>query len=539
MGKGTINSHTGEGLYNVTLNLDKTRIITELASLAIMISACETLIATITSEISSLETEIASINPFTQSDLYKLKTQELNQKKNKKNVLVIKKASCEARQKYLLNNTPVDPEITAWCADKTTTLSGEVGIIEVPGERKTIVNIQPGYAGNAVYNATRDGQLQPAISGNTNNVFYNWSMLAGWQKWMPTYRYGAITSIDTEEHTCNVTLEAATSSVLDEFGNPLNVNAVNYLEDVPIKYMDVDDEAFAVDDVVLIKFDSVKEDVKNADNWANCTVIGFKDHPKYPSTRLPLVYEAWDYDWDTLLGYAFADSTGKPIAAGALPASPEPTFATKYVSDLHVDSILLSTEYDPEGYAIKHYQLNLVLNDIVMKTSYYTRYYVYMSYYDVGTEIYLGDEDYGGYLDEDHYIYSWYEQIYDDDGDIISEKNYLTINDVDTVMRDRSINPAWYYSQGYTLPESSYTNGAAIFVNGTDVYYVYNKVWSTTTVSSGTWQWEVFYQKNDEDLIKWVSPEVPRDDRYAIPLGFQLGGEDAYCWDGLIGIIAE
>ena len=52
------------------------------------------------------------------------------------------------------------PEVKpAWCADLTEELSGDVGIIEIAGDIDKGVNVQPGYEGNAVYNAARDGAM--------------------------------------------------------------------------------------------------------------------------------------------------------------------------------------------------------------------------------------------------------------------------------------------------------------------------------------------------------------------------------------------
>jgi len=301
MGKGTILSHTGDGLYSVTLNLDRAHVTAELAALPVTITALAILITKKQAEITALEAEIAALDPF--SDEYKTKNDQLIRKQKEESFLVLKKASCEKRKKYLEDNVPVDPDVSAWCADKSTGLSGEVGIIEVPGERKTIVNIQPGYDGNAIYDDARDGQLQPSIAGLENNVFYNWAMLPGWQKWMPTYRYGTITAIDGD--TCDITLEAATSSAIGANGDCMNINAVDEITGVPIDYMDVNGAAFAVDDVVLIKFDSVKADVKNAGNWANATVIGFKDHPKYPAGAVMYV-QVYDESYN-IAGYVGLD----------------------------------------------------------------------------------------------------------------------------------------------------------------------------------------------------------------------------------------
>ena len=49
---------------------------------------------------------------------------------------------------------------SAYCADHTEDLSGDVGVIEIAGDIDKGVNIQPGYEGNAVYDAARDGELK-------------------------------------------------------------------------------------------------------------------------------------------------------------------------------------------------------------------------------------------------------------------------------------------------------------------------------------------------------------------------------------------
>ena len=98
-----------------------------------------------------------------------------------KNLATLKLRSFQLRKSYLIGNTPSDPIVNAWCADLTEDLSGEIGTIEVPGERGTVL-IQPGYGGNAVYDSSRDGQLQPLIACPAAQVFYNLAMLPGWQK---------------------------------------------------------------------------------------------------------------------------------------------------------------------------------------------------------------------------------------------------------------------------------------------------------------------------------------------------------------------
>lgn len=235
MGKGTINSHIGDGQYSVELNFDVSRVdgwITEL-----------------TAAISYWETKIAAMDPGLEKDL-----------------ATLKKAALEKRKSYLEGNTPADPTISAWCADLTEDLSGSVGTIEVPGERGTVL-IQPGHDGNAAYDSDRDGQIQPIIASPAAQVFYNLAMLPGWQKWKPNFRFGTITAIDTDLDTCSVDVEAAASSA-----QGLDVNQAISISDITIEYMDCDSAAFEVGDDVLIKFEG--------NDWASPKVVGFKDNPQ-------------------------------------------------------------------------------------------------------------------------------------------------------------------------------------------------------------------------------------------------------------------
>ena len=189
------------------------------------------------------------------------------------------------RQKdYLQSHMPDDPEVSAWCADITENLaaSTEVGTVEIPGERNGIpVKIRPGYGGAAVYDATRDGKIQPTVAGTKFNTFWNWAMRAGWQKWRPQYRLGAIVSIDYEQQQCSVLLDAALSS-----DQELNVNqdgATPLLFDVPIVYMTCNARAFVEGDRVVVEF--VDRD------WTQPRVIGFESNPRRcPSGRFSFAW---------------------------------------------------------------------------------------------------------------------------------------------------------------------------------------------------------------------------------------------------------
>jgi len=187
-------------------------------------------------------------------------SQETDEQKLK--ILKLQKLSLEKRNE-ILDAIPESEEISAWCADLTEDLAGEVGLIEVPGE-STAFNIQPGYEDNGAYNAARDGQLTPTMAMDPAAAFYNLAMLPGWQKWKPTYRYGTITAIDGD--TADVVLDAAVSTQ-----QGLGVNQGTTLSGVPIEYMSCNGAAFEEGDEVLVKF--------TGQDWGNPLVVGFKDNP--------------------------------------------------------------------------------------------------------------------------------------------------------------------------------------------------------------------------------------------------------------------
>ena len=232
MGKGEIISHLGSGQYSIKLILDTGRV-------AERISELEDKIDYVTDQINAAD------------------------EGSKKTRLKLLRTSYQKQKEYLEDNTPEDPTISAWCVDLTEDLSGNVGTIEVPGERGT-VKIQPGYDGNAVYNESRDKQLQPVIASGPWAAFYNWAILPAWQKWEPTFRYGTITAIDG--NSCDVTLDTVESSQ-----QGLNINQSNTLSDVEIDYMTCNGGAFNVGDEVVIEFEG--------QSWNNPKVIGFKVNP--------------------------------------------------------------------------------------------------------------------------------------------------------------------------------------------------------------------------------------------------------------------
>lgn len=241
MGRATIISGGPGGEYQITLNLHRERIDSALAILAIKLTALETLIAGLDD------------GP-------------------EKSAAYLQKVAGDKRVEYLNNYAPADPVVSAWCADLTEDLVGEVGTIEVPGERAGVpVLIYPGYEGGAAYDSSRDGQLQPGVAATPAALFYNLAIMPGWQKWRPTYRLGAITAKTAA--SCSIELDPATFSDRGSGLTPyLNINQTVTLDGVPFNYRGCDGLAFEVDDRVVVRF--IDRD------WQKPEVIGFESNPR-------------------------------------------------------------------------------------------------------------------------------------------------------------------------------------------------------------------------------------------------------------------
>lgn len=160
-----------------------------------------------------------------------------------------------------------------FCADYTLDLKpgAEVGVCLIPGENTgATLTIYPAYeetssdepARAAKWTAGKFGQLVPPYSMTPEACFYNWAILPGWQRWMPTFRHATITSINKAANTANVDVDVARSSVtkfvsgVGSRGLNVNETAVQpyRMENVPIEYMECDCDAFRVGDRVIVEF---------------------------------------------------------------------------------------------------------------------------------------------------------------------------------------------------------------------------------------------------------------------------------------------
>ncbi len=266
MGKAEILSETGEGAYSIRVEFDVSKLNAAISKAQERLSELADLVDDAEMKYSSAMTAYQALQTGETLAAYLTA-------KNRVNSLAIAKLSAE---KELERLQAVDDHVnmSAWCADYTTGMTGVVGTIEVPGERGR-VQIRPGYDNGAVYVAGRDGQLVPTAAMIPEQAFYNLAMLPGWQKWKPTFRYGTITEIDEEGDTCSVTLDPAASSQ-----QSLAVNQASELSGVPISYMNCNAEAFEVGDQVVVEF--------SGQSWESPKVIGFRSDPKPCSVKIRL-----------------------------------------------------------------------------------------------------------------------------------------------------------------------------------------------------------------------------------------------------------
>ena len=160
----------------------------------------------------------------------------------------------------------VEFDQTAWCADYTEAAAGDVPTLEIPGE------YAPG--GASLVLAPREvpptlpaGQIVAREVQTGAQAYFNAAILPGWQRHMPTYRAGTITSINRSADSADVLLDATPSSAQD-----LDINQTATLAGVPVRYMTCNAAAFEIGDRVVVEF--------QAQDWAQPVVIGFVERPR-------------------------------------------------------------------------------------------------------------------------------------------------------------------------------------------------------------------------------------------------------------------
>ena len=98
-------------------------------------------------------------------------------------------------------------------------------------------------------------------------TYFNAAIFPGWQKWMPTYRWGTASNVNETANTMDVTLGSATSTA-----QRLNVNKESSLSNVPVVYMTCHASAFEDGDRVVVAFAN--------QSFESPSVIGFLDNPR-------------------------------------------------------------------------------------------------------------------------------------------------------------------------------------------------------------------------------------------------------------------
>jgi hypothetical protein len=290
MGKGRIISNQGDGQYTIAIVHDRIAIEAELEKLAADIAAITELLGNLTDKLdeteaaheaalAALNTAIATRDADGNIDRAAVteKTKAAAAAEIDYRIAQIDVAECEGRlltaqtRQTELQALPDEPQQSAWCADYSTDLTGEVATAEIPGE-PAAVQIRPAHDDSAAWSATRDGQLAQRAGMSPEQAYFNAAVLPGVQRWKPTYRVGVITALTGG--AADVTLDAATSSAAGLAVDPPGGRA---LTGVPIDYMDCDDAVFLIGDRVLVEF--------SGQDYTQPQVIGFESEPRSCAIR--------------------------------------------------------------------------------------------------------------------------------------------------------------------------------------------------------------------------------------------------------------
>ena len=293
MGKARIVSGGEDGQYTVELLHNRDRINAEIETLNARITALEEEVAPLETEREELVAErnaIASeidqaVDSAAEDEIPDVEALlvELSQVSAQIQSIDVRIAMLQGRilqakqRRTMLQSIPADPQQSAWCADFTEDLTGEVGTVDLPGEgavgefltwRRVIV--RPGYGGAASYAAGRDGQMHFREGQSPEQAFFNAAILPGWQKWMPLHRIGTITAVDKAADTCSLNLQSEDSSAQSLLIDSPDLQYA--LTNVPVEYMECNAEVFEIGDRVLIEFASR--------SWSSPKVIGFESSPR-------------------------------------------------------------------------------------------------------------------------------------------------------------------------------------------------------------------------------------------------------------------
>ena len=275
MGKATITGGGTDGNYTVSVKYDTTAHKATIAKLDQQLSTIAAQISALSPRISTAETELdnaqqalddaiaskdqAAMNPA----IAVMQTRQgmLNALTTEKHVLILQQTAIEKQKEFLNDNVREERSQSAWCADFTEDLSGDVGTIDCGRIDGTVI-IKPGFESAA--HSAADGQLQDILAMSPAGAYYNYAMITGVAKWKPLYRTGTASAVDKDNDTMSVSLD------------PINIAGLGCdqglaLSGVAVNYMDCNAEAFESGDGVVIEFGG---------NFGAPTVIGFSANPK-------------------------------------------------------------------------------------------------------------------------------------------------------------------------------------------------------------------------------------------------------------------
>lgn len=328
MGKATILSHLGNGLYSIAYHRDirhaaarlteleqlqidlDSRLIDQYAALAqvenkFLLSSRELDWALDTwadcmaqvpacPEMSGLESQLMQVMEINAADALAVSSvkQAIAQTK-------AEKVSAYSEAAYLRNTAKETEVFSVWCADylrtKVIPNMSEVGTIETFGANpdlqggylpKAYVNIRPSYEGSSSYSykAGRDKCVVPLSAVGPATLAYDY---AQWLYVMANNPYHAIGNLDSKDEQANtgtVTLWGKTPAGNQPDRYPFDGSNSVTLSNVPIVYENCHAKAFTVGDDVIVRFSGLGR--------YGPTVIGFASNPK----ACPQEPVAWRYN---------------------------------------------------------------------------------------------------------------------------------------------------------------------------------------------------------------------------------------------------
>jgi hypothetical protein len=327
VGKATILSHKGNGLYNVRIEKDLSGYDRNIATS----NARDTELDTV--EIPALTTaendaEIAYANSLTDLD-NAIDTYNASEKgpDDKQTLAEQRIATNEALMTWDFARRDLRNAITeqqavraynqlqdqkraaavtgevrdVWCADFTTNLavSAEVGIFDIPNETFNNKKAAPGQAvksntalaiirpavfttNNEVYSAARDGieQMTDAAPPSGAQTFWNWAVKPAWVIGKPTARIAEILSVDHGNNKADVRVLNIDSWVRNfqtkPFGEEADIEFGIY-RNVDVEYMNCNARVFSEGDRVVVEFEGQSEVVGAS---TGPRVVGFEMMPR-------------------------------------------------------------------------------------------------------------------------------------------------------------------------------------------------------------------------------------------------------------------